>query len=153
MDQLELKEFKMTVTFIKIFAIILMVLVFLLSYYSFLFFIIAMIPTFVALFFDKEDNRCASATVCTFNLIGVVPYLYQMYNSTNVSFVSKLMISNIETWFVIYFFAFIGQIFVWFVPEIVTVIYVSKAKMNVETLKKQRKVLADEWNISENDES
>ena len=147
MDQQQLQEFQRTVYFIKILSAIIGVVIFIKSRYAFIFFIAAMIPTIVSMTSDKKTNRSGSATICTFNLIGVIPYLHQLWHSGNIDVTAKLILGNIETWFVIYFMAFIGQILIWFLPDVITTLYLAKSNIQVNHLQQQYDKLCEEWGI------
>jgi hypothetical protein len=147
MDQYQIQQFKRTVFVIKGITLIIAIMVFIVSRYAFLFFLASMLPTMVTIALDKKDNRSLSAVICTFNLMGVMPYLSEMWHSANVNVVAKWMIGDFSTWLTVYFIAFIGQLLVWFLPGLVSILYKAKSKLQVESLEQQRKVIQDEWDI------
>ena len=147
MDQQQLQQFRQTVFIIKGITLIIAVLVFVISRYAFLFFLAGMLPTMIAVAVDKKDNKSLSAVICTFNLIGVIPYLSEMWHSANVNVVAKWIIADISTWFLIYFIALIGQLLIWFLPDLIVLLYKAKSKLQVEALEKQRAAIQEEWDI------
>jgi hypothetical protein len=147
MDQHQIIQFQRTVFVIKGITLIIAILVFVVSRYAFLFFLAAMLPTIIAMAVDKKDNRSLFAVICTFNLIGVIPYLSEMWHSANINVVAKWMIGDISTWLTVYFIAFIGQLLIWFLPGLVSILYKAKSKLQVDHLESQRKIVYDEWDI------
>jgi len=141
------KNFKFASSLIKIIAIIIAIMVLIISKYAFIFFIAAMLPTIFAIFFDKNQHKCLSATICSFNLIGVLPYLIRIWESKSVDFVSKQILVSLETWMIIYGAAFIGQLLYASMPLLIMKIYATKMQMQVKKYEKQHEELCTQWGI------
>jgi hypothetical protein len=140
-------SFKYTSLVIKLVATIIALGVFFVSKYIFIFFIAAMLPTVGAVIIDKRDTKCVSATICTFNLIGVLPFLFDILRSSSFNIAAKAVISDIMTWLTIYMAAFIGQLVIWILPEIIAKIYIAKSTIMVSLLEAKRDKLCEEWGI------
>jgi hypothetical protein len=141
------KNFKFAASLIKIIAVIIAMMVLIISKYAFIFFIAAMLPTIFAIFFDKNQHKCLSATICSFNLIGVLPYLIRIWESQSVDFVSKQILVNLETWMTIYGAAFIGQLLYASMPLLIMKIYTTKLQIKVKKYKNQHEELCAQWGI------
>ena len=141
------QNFKFASALIKIITVLIAILVLVVSRYAFIFFCSAMLPTIVAIFFDRNSHKCASATICTFNLIGALPYLMQLWQSNSINTVAKLVIADIDTWLVIYGAAFVGQLLYMSAPLLSVKIYSARIQVHVNKLKNKRQQLADEWSI------
>ena len=142
------QNFKFAAALIKIIAIIIALMVMLVSKYAFIFFISAMLPTIIAVFFDKNSHKCASATICTFNLIGVLPYLMRIWSSQSINSMAKLVIADIDTWMFIYGAAFTGQVLYMTMPLLIVKYYAAKAQVRIHRLEKRYQQLSEEWGIS-----
>ncbi len=141
------KNFKFASSLIKIIAVIIALMVIVLSRYAFIFFSAAMLPTIFAIFFDKNDHKCLSATICTFNLIGILPYLIRIWSSHNIDYTSKQVLSSPDTWMVIYGAAFVGQLIYVSLPLLIAKIYTSKIKVQIKKHQKQHEELCNKWGI------
>ena len=139
--------FKATTLLIKIFALLLGCIILLFSQYGFIFFSAAMLPTVIVIFVDRKNVKCASATICTFNLIGVLPYLTQIWSSVSMDETSKMLITDIKTWGVVYGSAVIGQFVYWILPLIFSKLYSIKTKVEVAILHSHRDKLCTDWSI------
>lgn len=142
------QNFKFAASLIKIitFAIAIMVLV--VSRYAFIFFSAAMLPTILAIFFDRNIHKCASATICTFNLIGVLPYLIRLWNSNSINSMAKSVIVDVDSWMVIYGAAFVGQLLYMSLPLLIVKLYSAKIHVQTAALEKQYTQISEEWGIS-----
>jgi uncharacterized membrane protein len=140
-------NFKYTSLVIRIIAFAIAFGVLFISKYVFVFFVAAMLPTVGAVIIDKRDTKCVSATICTFNLIGVMPFLFEILRSSNMNSAAKMIISDILTWLTVYIAAFVGQLVVWILPEIVAKIYLAKSTIMISMLESKRDKLCEEWGI------
>lgn len=141
------KNFKFASSFIKVIAVVIAIMVLVISRFAFIFFSSAMLPTIFAVFLDRNDHKCLSATICSFNLIGVMPFLIKIWESNAIDYASKQILADITTWMTIYGAAFIGQLIYISLPLLIVRIYATKVRMNVEKLEKQHKKICDEWEI------
>lgn len=145
-------NFKYAASLIKVIAIVIALMVLIISKYAFIFFSAAMLPTLVAIFLDRNHHKCASATVCTFNLIGTLPYLMRLWGGQSINYIAKLIIVDIDTWLVIYGAAFLGQLLYMSAPLIVVKLYSVKTELYVQTLQNKCNELCQEWGIIIDDE-
>lgn len=104
------KNFKFASSLIKVIAVVIALMVIVISRYAFIFFATAMLPTIFAIFFDKNEYRCLSATICSFNLIGVMPYLIRVWEANSVDYLAQQLLADVGTWMIIYGAALIGQL-------------------------------------------
>ncbi len=141
------KNFKFASSLIKVIAVVIALMVMVISRYAFIFFAAAMLPTVFAIFFDRNVHRCLSATICSFNLIGVMPYLIRMWGSNSVDYLAKQFLADVQTWMTIYGSAFIGQLLYATMPLLIVKIYSAKIQVKVSKHEKKHKNLCDQWGI------
>jgi hypothetical protein len=141
------KHFKFAAALIKIIVLVIALLILVISRYAFIFFSSAMLPTIIAIFFDRNNHKCISATICTFNLIGALPYLKRLWESQYVNQMAKSIIADIDTWIVIYGAAFVGQLLYLSFPLLVAKFYSAKNHVQIAKLMKRRQQLSEEWGI------
>lgn len=141
------KNFKFASSLIKIIAVVIALMVIVISKFAFIFFAAAMMPTLFAIFFDKNSHKCLSATICSFNLIGVMPYLIRMWDSRSVDYVAKQILADISTWFIVYGAAFIGQLLYISMPLLFVKIYSAKNQVRIRKLEAQHEEICQEWGI------
>ena len=141
------KNFKFASSLIKIIAVLIAIMVLVISRYAFIFFTAAMLPTIFVIFFDRNPHKCMSATVCSFNLIGTLPYLIQIWEASSVDYMAKRILANISTWAVIYGAAFIGQLLYSSMPMIVVKIYSARNEVKRQKLQKKVEAIEQEWGM------
>lgn len=141
------KSFKFASSLIKVIAIVIALMVLVISRYAFIFFATAMLPTIFAIFFDKNSHRCLSATICSFNLIGVMPYLIRMWESSSVDYVAQQILADVGTWMIIYGAAFIGQLLYASMPLLIVKLYSAKINIRIAKYEKKHKALCNQWGI------
>jgi hypothetical protein len=141
------KNFKFASSLIKVIAIVIALMVIVISRYAFIFFATAMLPTIFAIFFDKNEHRCLSATICSFNLIGVMPYLIRVWEANSVDYLSQQLLADVGTWMVIYGAALIGQLLYASMPLLIVRIYSARMRVRTEKYEKRHKELCEQWGI------
>jgi hypothetical protein len=94
---------------------------------GFIFFIIAILPSIVAFYFDRSRGRLAYQSVLACNLSGILPFMAQILKEPNSgSYVVELM-STASNWLIIYASAGFGWVLVYasplFAQAIITMFY------------------------------
>jgi hypothetical protein len=143
----QIESFKYATSLIKVIFIILGGIIFMFSKYGFIFFSAAMLPSIVIIFADRAPHKCASATICTFNLIGVIPYLKELWLAPTFNEGAKEVISDPLAWLVIYITAFVGFIIYIAVPAFIAKIYIAKANLRIANLVDHRNKICSDWDI------
>lgn len=133
---------------IKIFSILMGCLIFLVSKYAFILFTASMLPTLISLCFDRAEHKCASATVCTFNIMGMMPHLLQLWRAPNVNAAAQHLILDSMTWLVTYSAVLLGVVLYIAIPALVSRVYLVRANIQIRDLVSQRDRIAKEWEIN-----
>lgn len=141
------KNFNFAAALIKVIAVVIALMVLVVSRYAFIFFISGMLPTIFAIFFDKNTHKCLSATICSFNLIGIIPFLVRMWTSNSIDYMAKQILADISTWMIIYGAAFIGLMIYISLPMLIVKLYGAKMQVQVDKLQKQHNKVCEEWGI------
>jgi len=142
------QSFKFASSLIQVIVLVIGLMVLVISRYAFIFFLTAMLPTIFAFFWDKNSHKCALATICTFNLIGVLPYLMRIWdNSKIINSISKLIIADADTWIVVYGAAFVGQLLYLSLPLLITKIYAARVQTQILALETRAESISTEWGI------
>ncbi|NRB10261.1 MAG: hypothetical protein HRU35_01395 [Rickettsiaceae bacterium] len=140
-------NFKFASSLIKIITLVMALILIVASRYAFIFFSAAMLPAIIAIFLDRHHHKCLSATICSFNLIGALPYLVTIWESRSIDYSSQQIISNFSTWLVIYGAAAIGQLLYISMPLLIVKIYQTKKQVNINKLEKKYKEICEKWGI------
>lgn len=143
------KNFSFASSLIKVIAIIIAIMVLVVSKYAFIFFAAAMLPTIIAVFFDRNNHKYLSATICSFNLIGVLPYLVRIWSGSSIDFAAKHILSEINTWMVIYGAVLIGQLLYLSLPMLVIKIHAIKISLRISNLQEHHDSLCEQWGIED----
>lgn len=141
------RYFRATTILIKLAAAMIGVALLFFSHYGFIFYSIAMLPAVIVTFIDRQYQACASATVCTFNLVGIMPFLTKLWEAPSMDLAVRTLSTDISTWVVVYGCALLGQTLYWIIPPIIARLYVLKAKVEVSILNTSKEKLCAEWNI------
>ena len=146
--ELQDREFMFAASFIKVIAALIAVFVLIISKYAFIFFAAAMLPTLVSIFFDQHSHKCASATICTFNLIGLMPYLIKVWSAKDlIDTVAKGIIADLDTWIIVYGAAFVGQILYVSLPLVFVKFYKLLMNGHIAKLEAKKHDSAQKWNV------
>ncbi|NDB82821.1 MAG: hypothetical protein EB127_08780 [Alphaproteobacteria bacterium] len=143
----KIANFSLTSSLIKILICFIGIIIFLYSRYAFIFFSAAILPSIGAFFADQVGHKCASATISTFNLLGVTPYLKKIYFAPSMNEAAKDMVINPYTWITIYTITFIGCLIYMIVPEILAQMYLIRYNLKIGNLVDRRDTIAKEWGI------
>lgn len=143
----QIENFKYTTSLVKVIIGFIGLIIFTLSKHAFIFFSAAILPSIVVIFIDSAEHKCMSATICTFNLIGIIPFLKELYISESVQYASKDLITDPTAWMIVYGTTFIGLIIYVTLPSIIAQIYIAKANMRITKLMNQKKKICNEWDI------
>lgn len=141
-------DYRFVSSIIKFIAFGLAVMMLVVSNYSFLFFAIAMLPAVISIFADKESHGCSSSTITAFNLLGVFPYIVQVWPSQDMDYTIKLIMSELRTWIMIYGSAMLGIFFYWLIPYLVKKLYHAKNRVEISLLKSKRNSISADWRIN-----
>lgn len=121
------------------------IIILLISKYSFMFFVFGMLPAIIAMLSDRSVNHYASSTIIAFNLVGVLPFIFQIFASQNIDSTAQYIVSSINTWGIVYATTSIGWVLLWFLPILASRIFYAKAQMRIRKIEKQQKEQVDEW--------
>ncbi len=139
-------SFRFTSLFIKLISAGIAVVIVFISVEIFMFFIMAMIPSILAIALDNKDHRCGSATITTFNLTGALPYLFKLTSSIGMGS-SSYILKDFKVWTVIYLASLVGWLFISFFPTVIAKIYLSKAQIQVKKYDERKKNICEKWGI------
>lgn len=142
-----IENFQYATSLIKIIFILIGGGIFMFSRYAFIFFAAAMLPSIAVIFADRAPHKCASATICTFNLMGVVPYLKVLWLAPSFNSGAKDVIADPIAWIIIYSTAFLGFVIYLTLPAAIARLYVVKANMRIAKLVDHRNQICSEWDI------
>lgn len=145
--QNDIRYFKITTVIIKFVTLLIGLVLLFFSHYSFIFYSAAMLPTVIAVFVDRSEIKSASSTICTFNLIGVLPYLIQILKNVSMNDTAQILISDLKVWAVIYSAALIGQFIYWIFPQLFAKLYMIKNKVEIALLKSRKDKICSDWSL------
>lgn len=118
------------------------------SPYAVMFFVVGMLPAILSSIVDKGEGRFASKTISACNFVGIAPYLFnlsQIAEPIAMGAVAKELMFNVQTWVMVYSFAFIGWAVIWLVPNITQIVFIVKTEIKYNLLKEEQESLIEEW--------
>lgn len=134
---------------IRIIAVVIGLIILGTSRYAFIFYSAAMIPSVISVFVDHHENRCSSATISTFNLIGVLPYIVNFWQNPTADVQDTIY--NVKVWVVIYGTALVGLALYWAIPYLVARFYVIKSSVHSTLIAAERDRICADWGIKSDD--
>lgn len=140
-----------TSSFIRILSLIIGIIILCTSRYAFIFYSAAMIPSVVSIFVDNHENKCSSATVSTFNLIGVLPYIINLWHNGGETSAVQDTVSNIKIWVMIYGTSLVGYMLYWAIPHFVSRLYTIKSSVQSTLIASERDRICSDWGIKSDD--
>jgi hypothetical protein len=130
---------------VKSFILIAGLGVLIISAYAFIFFILAMLPSFTAIMIDRRITKAASGTICAFNLTGVLPYIFSLWHTADVNAMAKSLITNFNAWAIIYFTTSLGWLMILLMPQTCATIFQIRSVKKVKNLEIKLKELIEIW--------
>ncbi len=144
MAKQELKVRKMGKGTVTLFIIVgMMAIVFIKS--TFLFLLIAIIPSFAAYYGDLSETRRYYQSVIACNIGGMASYVAQLMANGNTWNGFENMATDMQTWLVIYSYAGLGYLLVWLCPIIAEMIIELSQQSKIMRLEAMQKRLVHEW--------
>lgn len=133
---------------LTIILISLIVSIYILSKSLFSFILFLLFPTLISLIFKKQfKNRCLTASIISFNLIGAIPFTKQIFYSSNLNIVASKLVKDPFTWLVVYGSTILGLFFYFIIPALIAKVYLAKAAIKISSLEEKRDILVEEWGI------
>ena len=142
------KSFRYATTAIKVVSFLISLIILLVSRYAFIFFVASMLPTIVAIAIDRNNHKCASATICSFNLMGALPYIVQLWQSAAINIAAKYIIADVMTWVVVYGVSIIGVLLYVTVPMVLGRVMILRAQLKIRSLNNKIENIASSWGIA-----
>jgi|GEM_PF-2539345 len=112
---------------------------------TFLFLLIAIIPSFAAYYGDLSETRRYYQSVIACNIGGVAPYVAELIANGNTWNGFESMATDMKTWLIIYMFAGLGYLLVWLCPIIAELIIEFSQQSKIMRLEAMQKRLVYEW--------
>lgn len=113
--------------------------------YSFIFLLVALLPSVVAHIVDRTPGKHQFHTVLACNIAGLAPYMSQLLMHKNSLSAVQMMLSNPLVWFMIYSAAAIGWLMVWLLPYGVSMCIHMMNVKEILVRENLQKKLVNEW--------
>ncbi len=130
---------------LKFFVVIIGIAILIISVYAFVFFILAMLPSFTAIMIDRRISKSASGTLCALNLTGVLPYIFKLWHSSDVNSTAQLFLTDFNVWSVIYLTTSLGWLLIWILPHMCSRVFEIRSANKAKSLDDKLKALRDVW--------
>ena len=106
---------------------------------------VGMIPTIVAYIIDLTPGRYAARCVAGLNIAGVVPFLNNLWASTNDLPAAIGVVTDVYAWFAFYAASGVGWALFVSLPGFVASFKTYSAKRKANALRERLEQLKDEW--------
>lgn len=104
-----------------------------------------LLPTAVALFIDRTDEKTRVLTVGAMNAAGCTPFIMQLWTTNHTLENAFMIISDPRTVIVMYCAAGVGYIIDWTVSGLVGTFMVSRANVRREQIARRQEDLVERW--------
>ena len=106
---------------------------------------VGMVPTLVALATDRDPEKSAAITVGSLNLCGCIFFAIELWKTGHTIAAALAKLGDPMTWLVMYGAAGAGWMLYFTIPPLVASAEISRAEKRIDTLKKKRVGLIQEW--------
>ena len=106
---------------------------------------VGLVPTVVAAVIDRRPERFATFSVAAMNLVGVVPFLLDLWEEGSTMENALEIISDPFYWLSGYAAASVGWLIFFSMPAVCGVIVKMRHDSKVESLRKYQEDLIEEW--------
>jgi hypothetical protein len=124
---------------------ILIALVFVISQSLLVFILLAMSPTILIAFLEYQEQKFKAHTVGMFNLTGLIPFLFHIFNINTVNEYSSTYMKDLFVWFVIYGCTGLGYLAYYAIPSLYTRFILSTVLIRKQHLHEKQQKLKEEW--------
>ena len=115
--------------------------------YVYMLFLLGMLPTLAAFISDGSHEHYQFKIVGGFNLAGVLPSVYDMYNTGNSLQILADFVKNPTLWLIMLGTAGIGWGLILFMPSVVYSYLQGITVKKVRDLEERQKKLSEEWGM------
>ncbi len=105
------------------------------------------LPSILGNVICMRDESHSYIIITIFNLIAVLPYMKNLFSSFDITYAAKIILGNLNMWFIIYSISVFGKILHIIVPLSFAHIGIYHAKLSIKKLVRSRQKIAQEWNI------
>ncbi len=126
-----------------------LIFVFLLSFVilmpTYLVLLVGMLPTTALLFTKGKYKYHKIYCVGGLNLTGVVPYIFELYSSSNNITQALSIISTPSSLIIMFGMSVIGYIIYWFLPKTFIMFYKLSASSRISSIQRKQTKIIDVW--------
>lgn len=115
------------------------------SVYSVIIVLFGLLPGMVAIIVDQDRNHFISKIVLNYNAIGIVPYIFKIFQSANPNNMAISLIIDPRTWMLIFSSAALGWLIYWAFPQAASAVQNVKSSIKVRQLEIELEKLSTEW--------
>ena len=121
------------------------VTIMLVSLPMFIIIVAGLVPTGVAYFVDREPEKYAPIAVGAFNLVGILPFILDLWSGPATISTAIDLLVNPFTWLIMYGAASLGWVFFLGLPGVATIWLEASAEAQVNRLRKEQAKLIEDW--------
>ncbi|MBI3516955.1 MAG: hypothetical protein HY060_23235 [Proteobacteria bacterium] len=107
--------------------------------------VLGLLPTIVAWFVDRRDEKYAAYCVGGFNLSGVIPYLFVLWAGGDTMHALSKILTNPFAWLVMFGAAAIGWLANYWAPQVTMRIRRARDRGEAARLRKRQEQILEEW--------
>ena len=107
--------------------------------------VVGLVPTIVALIIDRSKQKSGAVCVGSINIIGVFPYIIDLWAGINTWHSSAEIISDVFTLLVMYSAAAFGWLLFLTLPSVISSFVMVLQQRKVAQLRGEQKDLIEEW--------
>ena len=112
---------------------------------TFVMVLVATIPTIVAFMTDDDPNYSTAVAVGSLNVVGVLPFVIDLWGRGQTINVAFDIMSQMTTWVVVYGAAGVGKLIMYVVPQAIASVTLAGLERRHKLLNKNLESLRDAW--------
>lgn len=106
---------------------------------------LGMLPTAVAYFVDRREEKFAAYCVGGFNVSGVIPFVLELWLRGATTQALSGVAKNPFAWLVMYGAAALGWLAIYWIPQVSMRIRRSRDRAEIARLRKRQEQILEEW--------
>lgn len=142
--QVQSSGMKISNTYVVVISLLAMA-VSLISIYSVIIVLFGLLPGMIAMIVDQDPKHYISKIVLNYNGLGILPYLFKIFQSHNPNKEAIDMIIDPRTWMLIFAASGLGWLVYWIFPQAAIALQNLKLNLRTRQLEMELNRLYAEW--------
>jgi len=107
--------------------------------------LVGLIPTYVALSTDSDQQKSGAVSVGAMNFAGLLPFVIDLWSKGQTLPNAIQILATSNTWLVVLGASAVGQLIVYSIPQAIATLTLTQAESRAKALRKNLDMLKESW--------